>query len=131
MGGIERSRIPISGSTSVATSKARSTFPVLPVVAPFTSTAQTRLKWVKPGAGVFRIHYRGHSAYEPDFVVELIRRLGREVGLAGGDVMEVAPAIARSFTVPKTASLPISPPGNSSGVTTKLSVVKASRAPGS
>ena len=33
---------------------------------------------------------------EPDFVVELIRRLGREVGLAGGDVMEVAPAIART-----------------------------------
>ena len=33
---------------------------------------------------------------EPDFVVELIRRLGREVGLAGGDVMEVAPPIART-----------------------------------
>jgi arginase family enzyme len=32
----------------------------------------------------------------PDLVVELIRRLGREVGLAGGDVMEVAPAIART-----------------------------------
>ncbi len=32
----------------------------------------------------------------PDFVVELIRRLGREVGLAGGDVMEVAPPIART-----------------------------------
>jgi agmatinase len=32
----------------------------------------------------------------PDLVVELIRRLGREIGLAGGDVMEVAPAIARS-----------------------------------
>jgi agmatinase len=32
----------------------------------------------------------------PDLVVELVRRLGREVGLAGGDVMEVAPAIARS-----------------------------------
>jgi agmatinase len=31
---------------------------------------------------------------EPDFVVELVRRLGREVGLAGGDVMEVAPGIA-------------------------------------
>lgn len=29
----------------------------------------------------------------PDFVVELIRRLGREVGLIGGDVMEVAPAL--------------------------------------
>ncbi len=30
---------------------------------------------------------------EPDWVVELIRRLGREVGLVGGDVMEVAPTI--------------------------------------
>ncbi|GMU59615.1 MAG: hypothetical protein AMXMBFR34_13780 [Myxococcaceae bacterium] len=28
---------------------------------------------------------------EPDWLVELIRRLGREVGLLGGDVMEVAP----------------------------------------
>jgi arginase family enzyme len=33
---------------------------------------------------------------EPDFVVELIRRLGREVGLVGGDVMEVAPLLART-----------------------------------
>ncbi len=33
---------------------------------------------------------------DPDFVVELIRRLGREFGLVGGDVMEVAPAIART-----------------------------------
>jgi arginase family enzyme len=32
----------------------------------------------------------------PDLVVELIRRLGREVGLCGGDVMEVAPSINRS-----------------------------------
>jgi len=31
----------------------------------------------------------------PDFVSELIRRLGREVGLAGGDVMEVAPGLGR------------------------------------
>ncbi|MBX3232741.1 MAG: arginase family protein [Labilithrix sp.] len=30
---------------------------------------------------------------EPDFVVELIRRLGSEVGLIGGDVMEVAPPL--------------------------------------
>ena len=30
---------------------------------------------------------------EPDFVIELIRRLGREVGLIGGDVMEVAPPL--------------------------------------
>ncbi|WP_437794080.1 arginase family protein [Sorangium sp. So ce693] len=29
----------------------------------------------------------------PEFVVALIRRLGREVGLIGGDVMEVAPAL--------------------------------------
>ena len=32
----------------------------------------------------------------PDHVVELVRRLAREVGLAGGDVMEVAPPVARS-----------------------------------
>jgi arginase family enzyme len=30
----------------------------------------------------------------PDFVVELVRRIGQEIGLAGGDVMEVAPGIA-------------------------------------
>ena len=30
---------------------------------------------------------------EPDWLVELIRRLGREVGLLGGDVMEVAPSL--------------------------------------
>lgn len=33
---------------------------------------------------------------DPDFVVELVRRLGREVGIVGGDVMEVAPPIART-----------------------------------
>jgi agmatinase len=33
---------------------------------------------------------------EPGFVEALIRRLGRDVELAGGDVMEVAPSIARS-----------------------------------
>lgn len=32
----------------------------------------------------------------PEFVSALIERLGREVGLAGGDVMEVAPQIASS-----------------------------------
>jgi arginase family enzyme len=32
----------------------------------------------------------------PEVVSELVRRLGREVGLAGGDVMEVAPNVARS-----------------------------------
>ena len=31
---------------------------------------------------------------DPEFVVALARRLGAEVGLAGGDVMEVAPGIA-------------------------------------
>jgi agmatinase len=31
---------------------------------------------------------------DAEFVVALVRRLGREVGLAGGDVMEVAPGIA-------------------------------------
>ena len=31
---------------------------------------------------------------EPDFVVELIRRLGSEIGIIGGDVMEVAPPLA-------------------------------------
>ena len=30
----------------------------------------------------------------PDFLVELIRRLGKEVGMLGGDVMEVAPGVA-------------------------------------
>jgi len=33
---------------------------------------------------------------EPGFVVELVRRLSREVGLVGGDVMEVAPPVART-----------------------------------
>ena len=32
----------------------------------------------------------------PDFVVELLHRVCAEVGLAGGDVMEVAPPLARS-----------------------------------
>ncbi|HSD18508.1 MAG TPA: arginase family protein [Anaeromyxobacter sp.] len=32
----------------------------------------------------------------PDFVSALVARLGREIGLAGGDVMEVAPYVARS-----------------------------------
>jgi agmatinase len=43
---------------------------------------------------------------EPDFVVSLVRRLGREVGLAGGDVMEVAPGIAGSAEGgPRTVAL--------------------------
>jgi agmatinase len=36
------------------------------------------------------------SGLTPDFVVELIRRLGREVGLVAGDIMEVAPPIQRT-----------------------------------
>ena len=36
------------------------------------------------------------NGLEPDFVVELVRRLGREVGLLGGDVMEVAPPVQRT-----------------------------------
>jgi hypothetical protein len=32
---------------------------------------------------------------EPEFVVELIRRLGRDIGMLGGDVMEVAPPVKR------------------------------------
>ena len=28
------------------------------------------LKWLKPGSGIFQIHLRGDSSYEPDFVVE-------------------------------------------------------------
>lgn len=31
---------------------------------------------------------------DPELVVALVRRLGREIGLAGGDVMEVAPELA-------------------------------------
>jgi agmatinase len=33
---------------------------------------------------------------EPDFVIELIRRLGKEIGLCAGDVMEVAPPVQRT-----------------------------------
>jgi agmatinase len=33
------------------------------------------------------------AGLEPDFVVELIRRLGKEIGMLGGDVMEVAPSL--------------------------------------
>ncbi len=41
----------------------------------------------------------------------------------------LAPAIARSLTVPLTASSPIEPPGKRSGLTTKVSVVVARRMP--
>lgn len=33
---------------------------------------------------------------EPEFLVELIRRLGREIGLCAGDIMEVAPPLQRT-----------------------------------
>jgi guanidinobutyrase len=36
------------------------------------------------------------NGLEPEFVLELVTRLGREVGLCAGDVMEVAPPIART-----------------------------------
>jgi arginase family enzyme len=36
----------------------------------------------------------------PGFVVDLVRRLGRECRLAGGDVMEVAPSLARGAGEP-------------------------------
>ena len=43
---------------------------------------------------------------EPDWVVELIRRLGREVGLLGGDVMEVAPSLTPTpDSAPRTLAL--------------------------
>jgi arginase family enzyme len=41
------------------------------------------------------------AGLDPDFVVELVRRLGRDVGLAGGDVMEVAPTLARGDGEPE------------------------------
>lgn len=28
------------------------------------------VKWLKPGKGVFQIHYKGDTPYEPDFVLE-------------------------------------------------------------
>jgi agmatinase len=43
---------------------------------------------------------------EPDFVVELITRLGREVGVLGGDVVEVAPPLlARPDSAERTVGL--------------------------
>jgi arginase family enzyme len=43
---------------------------------------------------------------EPDWLVELIRRLGREVGLLGGDVMEVAPSLTPTpQSAPRTVAL--------------------------
>lgn len=43
---------------------------------------------------------------EPDWLVELIRRLGKEVGILGGDVMEVAPTITPTpESAPRTVAL--------------------------
>jgi agmatinase len=44
---------------------------------------------------------------EPAFVVELIRRLGREVGLAGGDVMEVAPELGDAVSTDRTMAVAV------------------------
>lgn len=38
---------------------------------------------------------------EPEWVLELIRRLGAEIGLAGGDIMEVAPPLRRTAGGPE------------------------------
>ena len=35
------------------------------------------------------------AGLQPDFLIALIRRLGEEIGLCGGDIMEVAPPLAR------------------------------------
>ena len=40
------------------------------------------------------------AGLDPAFVVELVRRLGRELRLAGGDVMEVAPSLAHGAGEP-------------------------------
>lgn len=45
---------------------------------------------------------------EPDWVVELIRRLGRDIGLVGGDVMEVAPPLGGTpESAPRTLGLAV------------------------
>jgi agmatinase len=45
---------------------------------------------------------------EPDFVVNLIRRLGKEIGILGGDVMEVAPPLQRTpQSAPRTVKLAV------------------------
>jgi agmatinase len=46
------------------------------------------------------------NGLEPDWLVELIRRLGREVGLVGGDVMELAPSLTPTpESAPRTVAL--------------------------
>jgi agmatinase len=42
---------------------------------------------------------------EPNFVIDLIRRLGREVGILGGDVMEVAPPLGSEEASARTVAL--------------------------
>jgi agmatinase len=44
---------------------------------------------------------------EPAFVVDLIRHLGREVGLAGGDVMEVAPELGDAASIERTMTVAV------------------------
>jgi arginase family enzyme len=45
---------------------------------------------------------------EPDWLVELIRRLGREVGVVGGDVMELAPSLTPTpESAPRTTALAV------------------------
>lgn len=47
-----------------------------------------------------------YGGLEPEWVVELIRRLGREVGLLGGDIMEVAPSLTPTpESAPRTVGL--------------------------
>jgi agmatinase len=45
---------------------------------------------------------------EPAFVVELVRRLGRQIGLAGGDVMEVAPELGGPAGADRTLAVAVS-----------------------
>jgi agmatinase len=42
---------------------------------------------------------------DPEFVVELIRRIGRDIGLIGGDVMEVAPSLGGRESGARTTAL--------------------------
>ena len=47
-----------------------------------------------------------YGGLEPEWVVELIRRLGRDVGLLGGDIMEVAPSLTPTpESAPRTVGL--------------------------
>jgi agmatinase len=74
------------------------------------ATALERIVRHLEGAGVERVYFSNDvdgtdasfveatgtpegGGLEPDFVVELVRQLGREFELVGGDVMEVAPGV--------------------------------------